>query len=120
LLREAVIAPGRKFGKRVKKRKKTTAPGKIQARLQEMLEENLDGIGSGLVQKAIEGHYNAAQLLLRLSGVDPEPGPGGAPEEDRQQARMFFLEMVEEMLGERPDEVHTAKLAELPHHSKTR
>lgn len=91
----------------------------IQARLRDLLEENLDGIGHGLVQKAIEGNYNAAQLLLRLSGIDTDPGAGVSMEEDQRQARIFFLEIVEQMLGEQPDE-SAKKLAEAQDGSKTR
>lgn len=91
----------------------------IRARLRNLLEENLEGIGQGLVQKAVEGNYNAAQLLLRLSGIDTDPGAGGSAEDDQRQARIFFLEMVEQMLGERRDE-STGKLAEEQDRSKTR
>jgi hypothetical protein len=88
----------------MKKRSKAARTGQIQVRLKKMLEENLEGIGGGLVQKAIEGNYNAAQLLLRLGVADPGQGTGETEEEDRKQARMFFLEMVEQVLGERAEE----------------
>jgi hypothetical protein len=82
----------------------TAQTDRVRAKFSKLLDESLDDIGRSLVQKAIEGNYNAAQLLLRLSGTESEPAPGITPEEDRQQARIFFLEMVEQMLGQRLDD----------------
>lgn len=77
-----------------------------QARWRELVDKNLDAIGRGLVQKASEGNYNAAQLLLRLGGMDPDADP--AADTDAAEARMFFLEMVEQMLGLRREDGQSA------------
>lgn len=97
---------GRQLSNRAKKSGVTPQTDRIQARFRQLLDENVDAIGQGLVQKASEGNYNAAQLLLRFSGVDPDADFGSAAEDDRQHARIFFLEMVERMVAERPDSSH--------------
>jgi hypothetical protein len=110
----------------VKKQSKPRLTRQIQARLRELLEENLESIGRGLIQKATEGNYNAAQLLVRLSGIDDdcESERDTKADEDRQLGRMFFLEMAGRMLDEHVRETKeleapAAKLAELPVRSKT-
>jgi hypothetical protein len=101
-----LILAGRQLSKRAKKGDGTPQTNQIQARLRQLLEGNLDAIGQGLVQKASEGNYNAVQLLLRLSGVDPDPKFGAVEDDDQQQGRIFFLEMVERMVGQRPEDSH--------------
>jgi hypothetical protein len=75
--------------------------GMIHEAFRRLVEANLDAIGQGLVQKASEGNYNAAHLLLELSGVGPSTSkkkdassPSGLP-------RMFLIELVEKVLGRR-------------------
>lgn len=104
-MQEAAIASNRKFSERVKRQSEKVHADRVQAKLSKLLEENLDGIGQGLVKSAIDGNYNAAQLLLRVGGADVKPGVSDEADEDRRQARMFFLDLVEQMLGERLDGV---------------
>jgi hypothetical protein len=76
-----------------------TETGKIQGRFRQIAMKNLDAIGQGLVQRAGEGNYNAANLLLQLGGIGPSQGkgdrPGGLP-------RMFLLDLVDKLLGRGP------------------
>ncbi len=97
---------GPQLSKRAKKSDRTAQTNDIQARFRQLLEGNFDAIGQGLVQKASEGNYNAAQLLLRYSGVSPDLNFDAAGDDDQQQARIFFLEMVELMVGQRTDNSH--------------
>jgi FKBP-type peptidyl-prolyl cis-trans isomerase (trigger factor) len=101
---EAAIASERKIRKRMTRANTKAQSEQIQARLQQILEEHVDAIGLAMVQKAREGNYNAAQLLLRLGGIDSSPAPEAAAENERQTTRIIFLDIVEQILGPQTDE----------------
>jgi hypothetical protein len=66
----------------------------VQKRIREIAIANIENIAQALVQRASEGHYNAAHLLLDLAGL----GPAKEAKSDTARTKlpgMFVLELAD-------------------------
>ncbi len=89
-------------GKRSKPDAGAIAARDLQRRLQERMQIEFDGICEALMEQARKGHYNAAQLLLKLAGL--EGGPAEPLEDtDLDEAKSFLLDLVDELLVRKPE-----------------
>ena len=65
------------------------------------MQTEFDNICGALMKQASEGHYNSAQLLLKMSGLEGATAdPGVAKEQD---GRSFLLDLVDELLIPKPE-----------------
>lgn len=103
-------AKWRTFMSRVKKALKdeTTKPVaeaesalNLQERLQKRMQKEFDNICGALMKQASEGHYNSAQLLLKMSGLEGGTADPAASRE--QDGRSFLLDLVDELLIPKPE-----------------
>jgi len=58
----------------------------------------IDEIADGLVVKACEGNYNAAKLLLLLSGLQPAFEEVRTPPTPKDTPYMFLLELLHQVV----------------------
>ena len=79
-----------------------SATRELQRRLQERMQSEFDGICEALMEQARKGHYNAAQLLLKLAGLESEPS-GQGEDADSEEAKSFLLDLVDELLVAKPE-----------------
>jgi hypothetical protein len=77
------------------------APWNLQKRLQEKMQKEFDNICTALLKQASEGHYNSAQLLLKMSGLESATADSAAAKE--QDGKSFLLDLVDELLVPKPE-----------------
>jgi hypothetical protein len=70
------------------------------------MQIEFDGICEALMEQARKGHYNAAQLLLRLAGLG---AVAAEPREttEEEEAKSFLLDLVEELLAPKANREQT-------------
>jgi hypothetical protein len=93
-----------KAGKGDKARVATEAESarNLQKRLQERMQTEFDNICGALMKQASEGHYNSAQLLLKMSGLEGATADSALVK--AQDGRSFLLDLVDELLIPKPEQ----------------